>query len=84
MANVVFGLFSPFRHEIPEYYGFDVKIFRDNIRFLEILANRGGSAGATCALYFDGAVNFFKELPKPNDIQALNKFYSLIKKIRSN
>lgn len=81
-ANVVMGLFSPFRHEIPEYYGYDVTVFKDNIRFLEILANRGGGAGTIAPLYFDGAVNFFKELPKPNDNDKLRNFYRLINKIR--
>lgn len=28
-ANVILGLFSPFRHHIPEYDGFDIKFFRD-------------------------------------------------------
>ena len=30
-ANVILGLFSPFRHEIPEYMGYDVVFFKDNI-----------------------------------------------------
>lgn len=81
-CNVAFGLFSPFRHEIPRYYNYDITFFRDNIRFLEILANRGGSGGAICPLYFDGAVNYFKELPEPNDEQQLVKIRKLITKIR--
>lgn len=28
-ANVILGLFSPFRHHIPEYEGYDIKFFRD-------------------------------------------------------
>lgn len=28
-SNVILGLFSPFRHEIPEYLGYDVTFFRD-------------------------------------------------------
>lgn len=82
-ANVVLGLFSPFRHEIPEYHKYDITYFRDNIRFLEILANRQGGAGTICPLYFDGAVNFFKELPKPNDPPNLSKVYGIIKQIRT-
>jgi hypothetical protein len=80
LANCILGLFSPFRHEIPEYYGYDVTIFKDRIRFLEILGGRDGGAGTTCPLYFDGAVNYFKELPLPNNKQAMDAVYSLLKR----
>lgn len=81
-CNVALGLFSPFRHEISKYYGYDVTFFKDNIRFLEILANRGGSGGVVCPLYFDGAVNYFKELPLPNDKDKLRKAMAQIQRIR--
>lgn len=82
-ANMVIGLFSPFRHEIPSYRGYDITFFQDNIRFMEIMANRHGSAGATTPLYFDGAVNYFKEMPKADDLANLEKVKQFIKKIRN-
>ena len=82
MASVVVGLFSPFRHEIPDYLGYDIIFFKDNIRFLEILGGREGGAGTICPLYFDGAVNYFKELPLPNDTQTLEIVKKLINNIR--
>ena len=82
-ANVILGLFSPFRHEIKQYHGYDITFFRDNIRFLEILGGREGGGGTVCPLYFDGAVNYFKELPKPEDHTGLKRIYDHIKnKIR--
>lgn len=81
-ANVVLGLFSPYRHEIPDYFGYDVTFFKDNIRFLEILANREGLSNMTCPLYFDGAVNYFKELPLPSDINGMREVYQFIKNIK--
>ena len=81
-ANVILGLFSPFRHEIPKYMGYDIRKFQDNIRFLEIIASRHGGNGAICPLYFDGAVNYFKELPKPDDNVGLEKVYKFMKKYR--
>ena len=77
-ANVILGLFSPFRHEIKEYHGYDVTYFKDNIRFLEILGGREGGGGTISPLYFDGAVNYFKELPKPHDQDNMNKVYTFI------
>ena len=42
---------------------------------MEVLINRGGSPGGIIALYFDGAVNYFSELPRADDptIQSVNK-----------
>jgi len=82
-ANVILGLFSPFRHEMPDYYGYDVTFFKDNIRFLEILGGRSGGAGTICPLYFDGAVNYFKELPLPDDNVAISKVRQFINTIRN-
>jgi len=81
-ANVMLGLFSPFRHEIPEYYGYDITKFKDNIRFLEIMGSRDGGAGTICPLYFDGATNYFKELPKSEDLEEMKKVYDFLKYIK--
>ncbi|MGK2863309.1 MAG: hypothetical protein ACSLE0_15360 [Chitinophagaceae bacterium] len=81
-ANVILGLFGPFRHEIKEYRGYDIMFFRDNIRFLEILGGREGGGGTICPLYFDGAVNYFKELPLPTDSIKLKGVYDYINTIK--
>lgn len=70
-ANIVLGIYSPFRFEVDYFQGYDIKFFRDNIRFLEVLINRSGTMGGICPLYFDGAVNFFKELPKPDNVNEM-------------
>lgn len=82
--DTIFGLFSPYRHEIPEYMNYDVTYFRDNLRFLEILGGREGGGGSICPLYFDGAVNYFQELPLPKDKEGMNKVYKFIDNIRKN
>lgn len=81
-ADVILGLFSPFRHEIPEYKGYDVRFFKDNIRFLEIIGGREGGGGTICPLYFDGAVNYFKELPHSNNENAMTNVVKVVNKIR--
>lgn len=83
-ANVILGLFSPFRHHIPEYEGYNIKMFRDNIRFLEILGGREGGAGTICPLYFNGAVNYFKELPKSDDEAAIKAVEQIVINNRNN
>ena len=82
-SNVVLGLFSPFRFALKEYEGYDISKFKDNIRFLEMIVNRDGEMGGLCPLFFDGAVCQFNELPKPNDIEGINKVYIYLEKIRN-
>jgi len=82
--NVAFGLFSPYRNEIPEYMGYDITQFKDNIRFLEIITARDGGAGTICPLYFNGAVNYFKELPKPENKAGIEQVYNFMKNIKKN
>lgn len=55
-----------------------------NIRFLEILGGREGGAGTICALYFNGAVNYFKELPRSDDEKNMNITKQIVNKIRLN
>ena len=83
-ADLVLGLFSPFRMGLREYEGYDITKFRDNIRFLEVLVNRNGQMGGICPLFFDGAVCHFEELPRPDDKEELLKVYKYLNKIRGN
>lgn len=78
-ANVVLGLFSPARFGLVEYMGYDITKLKDNVRFLEVIVNRDGEMGGIIALYFDGAVCTFKEMPKPDDVEGLKKVYERIK-----
>ncbi len=63
-ANVVMGLFNPFKHEKTEHRKYDITRLKDNYRWLSILKTRDGMANIGVGLYFNGAVNFVKELPK--------------------
>lgn len=82
-CNLLLGLFSPFKHELPDYKKYDITKFRDNIRFLEVILNRGGSVGGLVALFFDGATCNFVELPPPNDKDGLAKVYKYLDSIRT-
>lgn len=67
-AHVVLGLFSPERYGIKAYQNYDVKQLGDKFRTLLVLKNRIGSGYIEDALYFNGKVNVFKELPYPKDM----------------
>ena len=83
-CNVLLGVFSPFRHELPEYKGYDITKLRDNSRFLEVILNRGGSAGGLVGLFFDGATCNWAELPKYNDTSGMGKLYKFLSSLNDS
>ena len=82
LADIVLGLFSPIRFGITEYFGYDITILKDHIRFLEVIVNRNGEMGGILPLWFDGAVCDFKELPKPDDKANIDKVYQYCKSLK--
>ena len=59
--------------------GYDVKILKDHLRFVEIVINRDGEMGGIMPLYFDGETNSFFELPLPDD-PKMQDWYNYAKK----
>ena len=82
-ASMMLGITNPFSHEIDNYLGYDIRKFKGNIRFLEVVLNREGQSNGIVALYFDGKTCTFKELPPPNDRESLEKVYNYLDKIRN-
>ena len=88
LADLVLGLFDPSRFGLPTWLGYKIQDadgtgLRNYGRFLYVLANRNGEMGGICPLFFDGAVCDFEELPKPDNINELTKFYNKAQNIRS-
>lgn len=79
--NTILGLFSPFRHELMNYRGYDIRQLKDNYRSLIVLKNRNGPVNVVTSLFFDGATNYFKELPLPDD-PKINSFYKIINNLK--
>lgn len=86
-CDMLLGLFNPFRHRFPTYMDYILagatpeEGLRDHHRELSVIYNRRGSAVAT-QLYFDGAVNWFEELP-PKGSPDLEVLYKALKERRS-
>ena len=80
-ANLIIGLFSPFKFELTEYKKYDITKFRNHIRFAELLATRDGDVGGMCPLYFDGAVNYFNEMPLPSETDKLAAITNYIRSL---
>ena len=75
-CNVLFTIYSPLKNKIREYNGYDITRLKDNYRRFAIELDRNGSTCET-NLYFNGAINYFKELPKAESMtDALYRQYS--------
>ena len=82
-ANLVLGLYSPFKYGLREYEGYDVTKFKNNIRFMQVIEDRdNGAGGQICPLFFDGAVSTFNELPRPEDKEGLQQVYNYIESLK--
>lgn len=79
-VNLMLGIFSPYLYGIEEYNDWDLTRLRDNHRELSIILNRNGKSNASIDLYFNGAVNYFKELPKNPSEKIYNKVNELRQK----
>lgn len=78
-ANMVIGLYSPFKFGKDSYENYDIKKFRNHIRFMEVLEDRDyGANNQICPLYFDGASSYFSELPRANDKENIEKVYKFM------
>lgn len=62
-ANVAIGLFAPFRYRIEQHLEYDIDFWRNNYRSLSVLKDRDGSSDGQLPLYFNGAVDEFREMP---------------------
>lgn len=76
------GITNPYSFEIPEYLGYNIQKLKGNARFLEVVLNRNGQSNGICPLYFDGATNFFSELPLPSDVTGLDKVYKYMDSLK--
>ena len=81
-ANVVLGLFAPDRYQIENYENYDIRKYQDNFRMLLFLKMRDDVSNVRTPLFFDGAVNFFKEMPSASDANELKKVHDYIKTLR--
>lgn len=79
--TLLVGLMSPFKYEMPVYEGYDIKKWRDNIRFFFIKEDRENGAINLCQpLLFIGESSVFEELPENTNATELEKVYSELKR----
>jgi replicative DNA helicase len=68
-ANIVLGLFNPFRYGIDTHIGYPIDKLKRRYRSVHILKNRGGKDGLVIGMHFMGETGKFKELPTSDDLK---------------
>jgi replicative DNA helicase len=71
-ANVVLGLFAPYRYGQQTYKEYNISKLRGEFRALHILKNRDGDDNAVLGLKFKGKSGHFEEYPLPKDMKYDN------------
>jgi hypothetical protein len=81
-CDIALGIFSPQKHEIKKYRGYQVIDMGDSYRNISVFKNRFGVSNVNVGCAFYGEVNYFKELPRSEDM--ISYHYDLIKKRKNN
>jgi hypothetical protein len=80
--QLIFGLFAPSRFGVTDYAGYDVGIMKDFYRSFIILKSNISETNKELPFYFDGACSIFKELPKTDQTEELNRVYTYVKTLK--
>jgi len=79
-CDVLIGMTCPNVFELDKYMGYDVTKFRDYFKVLEVVLNRHGRANTLCPLYHDGSINYYRELPRPDETSTLSSVYAYMQR----
>ena len=80
-VNVVLGLFDPARYKIDNHNGYDITRLKDRYRSMNIMKSRDGIANKKLPLFFNGAVDFFKEMPRTDNIDGMNRVFAYVNQL---
>lgn len=80
-VNVALGLFDPARYKIDNHNGYDITRLKDRYRSMNIMKSRDGIANKKLPLFFNGAVDFFKEMPRTDNIDGMNRVFEYVNQL---
>lgn len=91
-ADIVFGLFSPYKYKLSSYLSYDINQLGNRFRSLQVVKCRDGESDFAVPLKYIGEIGNLTELPNvPNDtvyreIKAIKKYdnSALVKQLKLN
>lgn len=73
-CNIMLALYNPFRDALKTYKGYDISQLNGIYRSILVLKNRFGDCDVEVGTAFYGWMNYFHELPKPDEIYDYSKY----------
>ena len=73
-ADIVVSIYNPNRDKLNTSKGYNVKTLGDKFRLLTVLKSRYGDSEVCIGVNYQGKINYWKELPMPNEIYDYNKY----------
>lgn len=80
-ADVVIGTMSPYKLDMDNYLGYDIRKLRHYFLAMKVIKNRLSSDNIAIGLLVDPKGGVFKEMPKLNDTQAVLEIYKRIESL---
>lgn len=75
-CNVMIAIYNPNRDGLKTYKKYNIEQLGSNFRSIMVLKNRFGDCDAEVGVNFFGAINYFHELPKPDEIYDYERYNS--------
>lgn len=75
-CNVMLALYNPFRDALKSYKKYDISQLQSSFRSVMVLKNRFGDCDVEIGTAFYGWINYFRELPLPDEIYDYEKYKS--------
>lgn len=75
-CNVMIAIYNPHRDGLKTYKKYNIEQLESNFRSIMILKNRFGDCDCEVGVNFFGAINYFHELPKPDEIYDYERYTS--------
>ena len=73
-AETILTLYNPNRDKLASYRDYDITQLRNNFRIIGVIKSRYGDSDVEIGCNFFGGINYFKELPLPDDIYDYTKY----------
>lgn len=73
-SNVMIALYNPFRDALKTYRKYNIEQLGSIFRSIMVLKNRFGDCDVEIGCGFYGWINYFKELPLPDEIYDYDKY----------
>lgn len=81
-STIVIGLMSPFKLDLDECLGYNIKKLKRNFLMFKIIKNRLSTDNIAKGLFVNPKAGYFKELPDSIDSTAMDKVYKYLETIK--